>query len=477
MVSCVLLLGLAACGSDGGSSDDGCGIATATIQKWALAPTLPADVVSTDTADLTSTECAYYGFAWQEFLYLTQTNSGGEPEFEKWTSKEELFLGRESDDGIPAGGLAKGRGVPADDTLLAASDVPLVDLNGRDLQFSVLLNEAEAMRIRECELDRKGCYNTLVTDSVSPPAPVLPAGSVELKAAWRRSQSCNADDASDACRRVRERFFVTKINVSGESTWAEMVGMHIIQKTPTNPSWVWATFEHVDNAPDCDDLLPANHGRPWGFYRGETECDVRAGNADLNNCTANAYCAPCPDLLEPGSDSVPTLTADQPCTTSPHLYTAVEGATCDRAPYAGQVCRTVPVDSSLVAPLNARVADSLRNLGGSHAVWANYELVGVLWADAELEESGTIGLSNTTMETYLQDLYQPASDDSVFDATARSGCRVCHSFPNSQTSDQPGASVNGPILDYSFVFYALRSDQADPAECSPEQPLPICTAD
>lgn len=33
-------------------------------------------------------------------------------------------------------------------------------------------------------------------------------------------------------------------------TWVALVGMHILHKTKTQSTWVFATFEHVDNAPD-----------------------------------------------------------------------------------------------------------------------------------------------------------------------------------------------------------------------------------
>jgi hypothetical protein len=35
-----------------------------------------------------------------------------------------------------------------------------------------------------------------------------------------------------------------------------LVGLHIVQKTPKHPRWIWATFEHVNNAPDNFQPLP-----------------------------------------------------------------------------------------------------------------------------------------------------------------------------------------------------------------------------
>ncbi len=38
-----------------------------------------------------------------------------------------------------------------------------------------------------------------------------------------------------------------------------LVGLHIAHKTQNFPQWVWATFEHIHNAPECeynDDIIP-----------------------------------------------------------------------------------------------------------------------------------------------------------------------------------------------------------------------------
>ena len=29
-----------------------------------------------------------------------------------------------------------------------------------------------------------------------------------------------------------------------------LVGLHIVQKTPIRPQWVWSSFEHIDNVPE-----------------------------------------------------------------------------------------------------------------------------------------------------------------------------------------------------------------------------------
>jgi hypothetical protein len=37
-----------------------------------------------------------------------------------------------------------------------------------------------------------------------------------------------------------------------------LVGLHIAQKTPTRPQWIWTTFEQVDNVPPADAGAPGN---------------------------------------------------------------------------------------------------------------------------------------------------------------------------------------------------------------------------
>ena len=35
-----------------------------------------------------------------------------------------------------------------------------------------------------------------------------------------------------------------------------LVGLHIVQRTPSRPQWIWSTFEQVDNVPPPDYVPP-----------------------------------------------------------------------------------------------------------------------------------------------------------------------------------------------------------------------------
>ena len=82
----------------------------------------------------------------------------------------------------------------------------------------------------------------------------FPYGTIELKAAWRRLGA--NEDAS--------RFYTTKVRYYAKNTAAgvthiipvdetlALVGLHIIQKTPSAPYFIFATFEQADNIVDAN---------------------------------------------------------------------------------------------------------------------------------------------------------------------------------------------------------------------------------
>ena len=46
-----------------------------------------------------------------------------------------------------------------------------------------------------------------------------------------------------------------------KSATVGLVGLHIVYKAPGFPQWTWATFEHVDNAPDASSATGT-----WSYF-------------------------------------------------------------------------------------------------------------------------------------------------------------------------------------------------------------------
>lgn len=401
------------------------------------------------------TACDVANFAWQEFLFLTSGDGG--MRFTDWTSREALF-----------GQPSPGPGVPADSTKLAKSNVPLVDQQGHLTHFSVYANEMESRRILDpaCGLTDRTCLDSQITVTSSPQNPYvgtsttrLPDQSGELKLSWKVSPCVSMDDTRPLCENVRSRYLLAEGSANGVTYVFQLVGFHVNRKlVETSRDWVWATFEHVDNAPDCNDLQPLTpSGEAWNYF---SACP------DGEDCFLNQFCGLCSESAggddgqsgvcggqDPDVTSTPVDGGFKVCSPDPRKCAGLGAC---RPAYRTQTCRKHPIAqaSPEAAVLNRHVQ---RRLQGS--VMANYQLVGTLWTDpSDGTELGYSMLANTTMETHLQTV----------------GCLVCHDSSNLRSpSDPEHPSVNGPLLDHSFIFYGLRG-QPETAGCGEGVPAPVC---
>src|SRR5258708_39895811 len=108
-----------------------------------------------------------------------------------------------------------------------------------------------------------------------------------------------------------------------------LVGLHITQKTPSAPQWIWSTFEHLDNVPGPGAQAPYSFFKPG--------------------------CADCPVNRQTKAGVPAQLTRLNPIPAS--------------EPDCGRP--NASVDN--VQLLNANVADAL---GKQRSVFRNYQLIG-----------------------------------------------------------------------------------------------------
>lgn len=89
----------------------------------------------------------------------------------------------------------------------------------------------------------------------SPQSITFDNGALDVKSAWIDMRGIAHPD------RYHVRTAHVLDPVTGKCTDLEvgLVGLHIVQKTPTRPQWIWSSFEHVDNVP------PAQPGAPGTF--------------------------------------------------------------------------------------------------------------------------------------------------------------------------------------------------------------------
>jgi hypothetical protein len=272
---------------------------------------------------------------------------------------------------------------------------------------------------------------TAAAPSGQPPTP----GSMEVKTAWRDfGQPASCPSSTFYCN---GRF--------------GLVGMHVVQKTQTHGEWIWMSFEHVDNAPDCypggdAPIAPTGpSGAAWSFFNPAT-----AGSSVMSS----QICEVTSSTGTPQCNANPNPSGDD------KTYIQVNICRTDQLPAGGANaanCAVVPdgppqQDSNSpgnVACLNATFMPQRK------AVWRNYKMIGSLWIRGETgpeqqflvqifqdppsssstkfgQPVGFPNMANTTMETWLQlgstgyDPFGPAASNSF-----QAGCFLCHNLPAS----------------------------------------------
>jgi hypothetical protein len=257
---------------------------------------------------------------------------------------------------------------------------PLVAQNGRYVRYQTLYNQPAYDFIVSNRYYLRSQLPAVPEAAGQIPAMQFPNGSLAIKAAW--VEMTGFTDAQT--QRYYTRTAILKDPDTGACSRVTvgLVGLHVVQKTPSRPQWSWSTYEHVDNVP------PAEPGGPgtFTFHDGGT-----AGMPDEN-----------PLFLVP--------LAPQPVT-----------------PFNVVRYAKTPIHPNTVA-MNARYRRLLND-----TVWGRYQLVMTQWSRVPGNQATPVAVTvtgdasttfpgvgagsafaNVTLETFDQDRVQM-------------GCMSCHS--------------------------------------------------
>ncbi|EDY80881.1 hypothetical protein VDG1235_498 [Verrucomicrobiia bacterium DG1235] len=300
---------------------------------------------------------------------------------------------------------------PLLDESLQAFTGPMVDQQGKWVRYQVAMNKTEFDYLVENKLyNLEGQAAFTANNSISFPSNdgTRKQGSMEIKMSWK--QMSDEDDP--------ERFFVRSARViplTGKPYTADfgLVGMHIAVRTQSSPTWIWATFEQVDNtsANELETDSKGRHLKPTFFNIENPTIPVNtlapknAGPVKQYNPATGKHDGP-----------VVFTTWDESKTTDPTQTIAV-----------------LPIPKATNA-LNRQVQSLLKDID---SVFQYYELIGTQWPvapkfpafsngvanqpDGRLLPSSPesilfkvpgkvvpVHLINTTMETFFQAGNQPA---------------------------------------------------------------------
>lgn len=434
----LLALGFGGCSSTSDTASVGTPVASARAAKaapatevaglctadgrWLSATTGPVEIGGgKPLAD--ETNCQFQQFSWQWFLVMMQPGATGERAFEGLPS----WLGPNVTDqcGLKAqtgrAAFAKNLFMRDQKDPLASDASAFLPTETGQATGGLLYDQATNIVLYNVRYSPKACQPT--------PTGYQP-NTVEIKSAWRVVTSVTGFDPSS--------YYTFQADIAGfqGTQTLALVGFHVVVNTAKHPEFVWGTFEHKSNAPDCTEPAAAP-ATGWSFTSAAAaQCLATIGPAGCGQYNFNVEVS--------GSSGDPvsiTGTPDEVCRAFP------DGT--DPASTTGG--NNNDTNRFNIDQLNEQLVGTdglLTKLPAENplAVLKNYELVGSLWTLNGVASGGTdvlrgsLELANLTMETNFQD--------------AGNNCFTCHNFAPDTTADPDLA------LKVSHLYSSLQPQPA-----------------
>ncbi len=406
----------------------------------------PAD--STTFPGINNTNCDFYKWSAQMFLWLTSPSGGGvifdSPIFYDVVEAADtglIYRFLQNSPGTPNAMKARTAKLqtPTSTGQAGGSDV-LISQAGSITYYGIHVNDVYAS-YRTSQYNKKlpGPLETTFPTTAADLAAVVgkAAGqtfgdgvalTMELKTSW-----VDVKSVDDPSQYVLLDTLVPNYTKVSDTEWKlepkpvektlAMVGIHIVGLVQDHPEMVWASYEHVNTAPDAPYYYENTGGQTvtapyssagnWLFIpTGTAQPSTVAENASVDSETGNIVAA---KGMTIGPVDVLRMNpwGNEPVT-------------------AAQVInpKTVSSNTDLVS-LNQSI---MRYLGGVGDVRANYIQIGGIWTvKGQIPDSGTdtnlrggLRLANSTMETF----HQYPDDNNGFQSV---NCFSCHSTSSGQS--------------------------------------------
>lgn len=442
-----------------------------------------------DTGDTANT-CEVDQLAWNNFLYLVGNDASGQ--HPRFMSLAPWY------DALPKSGKPVWSGQYAQlqtsqmnktkNHLQAGDAFHLLDVNGKTVTYDIRVNEDFVNYIAENGMYTTQAINNAVNAFNSNPTtggiwlPPTTAAStksaLEIKTAWRDYGS-NQSDCPAATMHCEK---------DSAGNWWGLIAMHLVQKTPLHGEMVWASFEHVANAPDCTvggsnpiQPNPPGSSNGWNLFN---YASYTSGGGDGKTC---AY--PQTGVTNPLCLTNPNPSGDN------KTWVQVNVCRADQLPPAAN-CDTATSNLGITSCLNSNVQTNLPSTLANK--WKNYQLIGAEWGswgaalgqitpltgcfnlydgtgpgvgslgsscttpaptgENTMNIAGTKNLANTTMETWMQKgISLTTGTGKSAETWTQQDCFSCHQPPTTSTqgdmshlfgrAQQIGDVNAGPIYD------------------------------
>lgn len=305
----------------------------------------------------------------------------------------------------------------------------LADRDGNIVWYQILIDKDEFEYIVDKQYyDADHQLQAIASDGrIDMPAGVAGGalGSIEIKAAWL--------PISDPARQKRYRMqhaIILDADGGCHSVEVGLVALHIIHKTQSQPTWVWSTFEHVDDAPQSG---AAPTSGTFLFNRPD--------------CKPSPIPASCELGKPPGTQT--SCGANQPPAYMPSAYFSKRAA-CPIYPI--QVSHQNPADPTATA-VNAYVASLIRGQNAS-SVYQYYRLVNVLWASnsADPNAGPSPPIEPVLVNGITPPTTQPVANVITETYAQQMTCLSCHANARIAKSADELARWRPYFSDFSFIM-------------------------
>ena len=268
-----------------------------------------AAVPAPDPSVAPSSNCAFHVWAWQTLLWMTQPGADGKPQFLGFPTTAETFA---PEGASPASFVASATprtlkltarvtksSDPFDSIVQASTRGVLIHRSGSAVYYSINVGPAYY------EFIRANRYYDPIAFEAAPATDTFPVGALEFKYSWRIL--ADGEDAAGFYTQPAEIQLLIERDgkvvtdpTRTKPVTAALVGVHVVGVVRDHPEFIWATFEHQDNAPDLPAGMAVTSPAPvsdknWTFYTANTP----AAQGNLSNADAVKLADPAQQTLTP----------------------------------------------------------------------------------------------------------------------------------------------------------------------------------
>jgi hypothetical protein len=407
-------------------------------------------------------DCPFYQAAWQHFLFATQRNGQGSPDFFSYKNIADLFgpspnslfarklvnmlslaprvAERTHEGSVPGQPRFLGSPVSGPDIFQAGIRGLLIDQNGRAIYYGIHVNDVYSSFISANNLNS-------VTGLIFAPKDLQFAkSSVELKSAWQV-----VDDANPPANYIVTKATVPFLKLQGgrlvpqpgdpRTVTVALIALHVVFVLENHPEFIWATFEHTD-ANGVSDLSPYAKTNPG------SDAPVII-NGDRNFILFKAGTKP--------NDANTPIVMDQPSTDPIPFDEATQTFKNPSGSVQTSIFRTFPGSSSSAIEIDDQVQAlnvSISGLFHASDVRKNYRLAGAVW----LRDSKNFGLDKVFDDTLLQG-EDRLSGMAMESFTQDQNCFACHSTKAVKQDLTTRELIPPKLLNVSHVLSKYLADQ------------------